>query len=126
MARHVAAAGRKTRVLGYTRHTGKGGVTYLPSAIATARLPAAGTRIRQKRSPEPFMACGEPPAFLGLLRNTIRLGLQSPQSNVLAVPRPKEKGRAYAHSPFLRTAGYSAASFIFSSSGLTGPGGNAA
>ena len=66
----------KTRVLGYTREVGRGGVTYF--ALGHCHNPA----IRASRAPDPtdttpltFHGSWESDAFLTLLRNTIALGV---------------------------------------------------
>jgi type 1 glutamine amidotransferase len=66
----------KTRVLGYTREVGKGGVTYI--ALGHCHNPA----IRASRTPDPtdttpltFRGAWETDAFLALLRNAITHGV---------------------------------------------------
>jgi type 1 glutamine amidotransferase len=68
----------KTRVLGYTRQVGAGGVTYL--ALGHCHNPA----IRAARTPDPadttpptFRGSWESDAFISLLRNAIAWGLRA-------------------------------------------------
>ena len=68
----------KTRVLGYTREVGKGGVAYF--ALGHCHNPA----IRAARAPDPtdttpltFRGSWETDAFVTLLRNAIAWGVQA-------------------------------------------------
>jgi type 1 glutamine amidotransferase len=66
----------RTRVLGYTREVGSGGVTYFALGHChNPALRAARTADPADRTPPIFRGAWESEAFIGLLRNTIALGV---------------------------------------------------
>ena len=62
----------RTRVLGYTRDVGKGGVTYF--ALGHCHSPASRPAVSADTAPLVFKGPWETDAFLALLRNTIIVG----------------------------------------------------